>query len=434
MNSIRTLCALAVAVAIASRPVSAQDAQLEKREIQLPAPVANTAVGGNGRYLAMHFPELRQVGVFDLEQEEITFFVRLLEDHVLFAADRESLIVITRESRLLQRWNLATGQREQEAAFPIDGALKTIAMGAGSSGPLLVFHADNLEAVNNAHYSLMDLKTLKVTPIEGVVHNKSYRDIVHIRASSDGKVFGMWCTSHTPTGMVSVRIKGRQATTKYQHDSVGHVVPGARGEFLFTKSGVFTSDLQSAPHEGVTERSFCVPAVTGPMFVQLEDEQFKLRAGDKTIATAPVNLRISNIDERWSRSDMTMDKRVVLAPEVNRLAYLPIDRPDVIEVFSLGGEAMTKSVGVAGLRVTSDPPIEAKTGEQLQYRIETTAADADLKYELSASPDGMQVSPDGVITWTVPASYDRITARVILIITDAEGQALQHGFVMRVGR
>ncbi len=432
MNKIVILSIWAPLLAAYARSSAGQaPPRLAKHDVQLPAAVASIAIGGNGRYLALHFPELRRLGVFDLAREEIAFVVRLLEDNVLFAANRDSLIVITRESGLMQRWNLETGKREQETAFPIDDVLKAVAMGAASNGPLMVFHAHGLARQAKAHYSLIDPETLEVTRIQ-----KPLRDgqTVHIRASGDGRLFGLWRAGVSPTGMVSLWIKREEITTHYLHESVGHVVPGAGGDLLFTAKGIFTADLQSAPHEGVDERSFCVPAVTGPMFVVMNLQQLEVRAGGQTVATVPAtSLRRDPMSERWLLSDMTVDKRIVLAPAVNRLALLSITKPDVIEVYRFAAETLTKSAGAAVLRVASEPPVETQKGERLEYRVETTAGDSDVEFELIVGPDGMQVSPNGVVTWQVPADYDRITARVILVVKDASsGRQVRHGFVVRV--
>ena len=57
---------------------------------------------------------------------------------VLFAAGLEKLLVLLPETNVLQRWDLARGEREVATTIDVTGTAKRIAMGSASAGPLLI--------------------------------------------------------------------------------------------------------------------------------------------------------------------------------------------------------------------------------------------------------------------------------------------------------
>lgn len=405
--------------------------QLQKRVVELPRDVVNVAVGGSGRYLALEFSDSSRFGLFDLQKETLAFDVQALEEDALFSANRDSLIVINRESGLMQRWKLETGERLPEVEFPIDQILQAIATGAASSRRLMVKHAEGMGRFDKAHYSLVDLASLNVTGIDAKVYHSKSGDNVRIRASSHGQLYGL-CAINPVIGLQTVRLKGDEVVTLYRNAMVGHVVPGPDGQLIFTAAGIFNASLEFAPHEGVTNQSICVPAITGPWFVLMNRQRLEVRVGGQVIATvSDTSLLGDEQIDNMSQSDMSIDKRIVLASEADRLAVLPAKTPKTIEIYDFGPQLQQSRL--QALKITSQPPLTAKRGALLKYPILTTNAGKErLRYELIRGPDGMQITSDGVVTWDVPKNYNRKTAFVSINVSRQSRFALRHGFVFRI--
>jgi hypothetical protein len=54
------------------------------KEVKLPGTVANLCVGGNGRYILLHFADLRKIGVFDINELKIAGYIPANDDDVRF--------------------------------------------------------------------------------------------------------------------------------------------------------------------------------------------------------------------------------------------------------------------------------------------------------------------------------------------------------------
>src|SRR5262249_7086511 len=151
-----------------------------------------------------------------------------------------------------------------------------------------------------------------------------YRDCVHIRASADGRAFGMWCTSHTPTGLCALLLGGGEAQSSYEHTSVGHVVPDATGRAFCTAAGLFTP--QGKPAAGTPR--FLLPAPEGDYCLRLRPgPQARpvtvYRAGQARPLAELDNVGVTVGTEQWYTHDFTDDKRVHFYPATHLLVTVP---------------------------------------------------------------------------------------------------------------
>ena len=55
-----------------------------------------------------------------------------------------------------------------------------------------------------------------------------------------------------------------------------------------------------------------------------------------------------------------------------------------------------------------------------------------LKVKLESGPDGMKVSPEGEVTWAVPADFEGPAPEVLVSIGDASGRQTFHTFAVAV--
>jgi hypothetical protein len=104
----------------------------------------------------------------------------------------------------------------------------------------------------------------------------------------------------------------------------------------------------------------------------------------------------------------------------------------VLQRFDLE-EALDK-LGVDYLFVTSTPPTHVKSGSRFEYTVAVKSKKGGVTYRLDSGPDGMSVSPTGVITWNVPADMASGSVSVILSVKDATAQERFHSFPLKIER
>jgi hypothetical protein len=421
---------------------------------ELPAPIGDVAVGGGGRFLILSLPSVRKLAVFDVNEAKVVHYIGIAEDGIKFTAGRDKLMVVLPGSNIVQRWSLATFEREGTAVLPIKGEVRALSMGSASAGPL-VLHTKQ-EFGFGAGLAFVDVATLR--PIEvgwvqggGLPH---IGDNMHIRGSPDGRAFGLWCTSHTPSGLTLLTLVGTNgARALYDHSSVGHLIPVPEAKVVYTGLGLFSDELKAVPGERPEAYSF-LPAVRGPYYLgfpspyayrpppppgrQASPEPPRrlsvfLQGDGRPFATLP-DVELPALRERgemWVPNDFTYDKRIHLIPEAKLVVVLPTSN-DRLVVYRFDADAALEKSGLDYLFVTSRAPPTARRGERFVYPLEVRSRHGGLKYKLESGPPGMTVSDGGKIAWRVPAGGVEPEVTVIVAIRDARGRECFHTFTVQV--
>lgn len=133
---------------------------------KLPEAARALRVGGGGRYLVMHFPKTRRLGIFDANEARLTRFITVPDGEPFFAAGMRKLVVYSPDDKMLTRFDLVTGRREAARKLDTpDGAVEAFCMGHSSAGPLLI-------GVKDKGAGLYDIETFKELelPTEGLPH------------------------------------------------------------------------------------------------------------------------------------------------------------------------------------------------------------------------------------------------------------------------
>jgi hypothetical protein len=314
----------------------------DKVERKLAAPVADVAVGGAGRYLLLHQPTSHRLAVFDVNAAEVVGHIPVKEDDAKFAAGLEDVVVVLPRAGTIERWSLRTLERDVAATLPVQGVIRSVAMGSASRGPLLVHAATGAEQLSPASFALVNVETMR--PAEGDIKPPPpmaafSRDLWHVRASANGKVFGLWCTSHIPTGMGVFVLSGADAKAYYSHNSFGHVVPGPDGGLLFTGAGMYSPRVQLFEQRKSDEA--LIPSCHGDYWLKLPPAG---RGGEVTVhargRTRPV-ATLSDFEPKVPKEDaikhdFTFDKRVHLIPEARVIVTIPASN-DRLVLYRFGG-------------------------------------------------------------------------------------------------
>jgi hypothetical protein len=305
----------------------------DKVERLLEAPVSDVAVGGAGRYFVLHLPRVQKLAVFDVNAAKVVGSIPIPEEDARFTAGLEDVVVVLPRAKTIERWSLRTLEREVAATLPVKGVIKAVAMGSASKGPLLVHAAVGSEALDSAFLALLNTETLK--PIFAELNTQiatimmgSYRDLVHLRASADGRVFGLWCTSHSPTGMGVVVYSEAVTRTFYAHKDVGYVVPSPDGKAVYTRFGNYVLQAQGQPGEMPETGGAMLPASLGDQYLNLtgagpaRGPTIEAPGKEKPIATFP-DLGLPGPRDHTLPHDFTYDKHIHLVPEARLLLTIP---------------------------------------------------------------------------------------------------------------
>jgi hypothetical protein len=85
------------------------------------------------------------------------------------------------------------------------------------------------------------------------------------------------------------------------------------------------------------------------------------------------------------------------------------------------------------LFVASRPPV-AVAGKRLDHRLDVRSRKGGVKVTLTAGPDGLGVTPEGRLTWDVPANFGEPEVEVTVTLRDVGGQEMPHRFIVPVVR
>jgi hypothetical protein len=321
---------------------------------KLSEPMDDVAVGGAGRYLVLRLPKARKLTVFDVSAAKIAGHIPLAEEGALFAAGLEDVLVVLPGAATIERWSLKTLERDVAATLPIQGVIKSIAMGSASHGPLLIHWAVGTQPLDRAVFTSINTETMKAVVEEikmppACMLGGHYRDLVHMRAAANGQVFGMWCTSHTPSGAAMIAITNTGANSHYLHSDEGHILPSPDGKTVFTRygkrppvvefsqlsrtgtallpacSGNYYLELPQANKAGnpipggvaLPGQPAKPPTDTTHQVVIYSTEQGKPIATLNDLQLPPL------MGEQWIKHDFTFDKRIHLIPEARLVITIP---------------------------------------------------------------------------------------------------------------
>ena len=404
-------------------------------ELKLPGTVTDTAVGGGGRYWCLLIPELKQIAIFDANAGKVAKYIRLTDRNACMAAGMNKLLVVYPDTETVVRYDLATFEEEKSDKLPFRGTVRQMCLGSASAGPMLVAYAKGTGPTDRMPATLLDIVTFKEYDISkpggrARALSCSVRDSVHFRASPDGRVYGAWITSHTPTGFNVLAVSESGLTGSFEGTSVGQVVPAGNG-WLLTKDGAHTPDLKRFGSKG--EDGARVPAPYGDWYMLLTSKGGErpvtrvrvCRTNDTTPFLDLGEIGFALGSDAWTKIDLTQDKRVLFSPEVGLIAWLGSanDRMS-LRKFDLQAE-LDKSGGDYFL-VVGRPPAAAP-GKRFAYKPDVRTKKGGAKVKLDGGPAGMTVADDGTLSWDVPADWAG-RERVYLSVTDAAGRLVYHAF------
>ena len=432
------------------KPSPLEDA---KKRIPLPGTITDVVQARGGEFLLITLGTDKKLVVIDLVSASIAKILPLSSDDVVVAGTMDHIVVMDRTRNIFERYTINGFKREAATKPQFSGVVKSITAGSASQGPILVHRSVGTDALAQASFVAMDLKSFKELPIatKNSGQFSSFRDFVHVRASSNGRVFGMWATSHSPQGIQSVVLTEKQMLVKYEHDSAGHVVPSADGTHLLTGArGVFTAGLKSlAKNASRSSHVPCaptshprfyitIPASPGAQINMGSDAYKGVRAGVHELGSEAALLDLPDLllnaskatdDGSWAKNDLSLDKRVFLNLSLSRLVSVPFTNDSIVlQEFNFNKEL--KKSGLDYFFVSSTPVRTFAPEKTYSYQVAVESNKNKLKFELASGPEKMEITSKGKVTWKVPADFKEETVDVIISVSNGESMQTYDTFTI----
>ncbi len=399
---------------------------------KLPSTIHDLCLGAGGRLLIFHFHKLHLLGLFDRDQAKFIGYIPMPEDSV-FAAGLEHLIIVEKTKKLIHRWNLKTLQRERTAVLNLrpESTIAWIAMGYASKGPLCISYT-HAQAVP----TLFDLKTLEPRAL----HVEKFQKIgIHaesvVRASRDGSIFTFWAPKEAEQRSL---LLGKAFAVLHENRARGWgLVGGPNAEYIFSSGGIINLEMQKITPP---PNRWFVPAVgSGTLCLSVRSQPHPTnRLKDMEFVRIhvvpdprPILLLKHALTPQRSEShnaqkqSLSYDKRLLLYPDEDLIITIPkINDRLILHRFDLDSEL--GKLGTDYLLVVSDPPRRARIGTIYRHTLDVRSSQGGLRFRLEAAPEGMTISPEGTIRWSVPSYVEDEKHRVVVAVTDhAEREALK---------
>lgn len=412
------------------------------KTIPMPGSVTDAVYARGGQYLLVVLGVQKKLVVLNVSKASVEKILPLSSDDVVVVGTMNHIVVLDRKKNIIEKYGLDNYTRQLAVKPPFAGVVKSMVAGSASNGPILVHRAAGTDALANATFAVIDLAKFKELPVASgnTGHYSSFRDMVHMRASNNGRVFGMWCTSHSPSGVQSMILTDNSLLTKYEHDSVGHVVPNADGSHILTGAGVYSSGLKRLNKSG-NVRTFCLPTSHPRFILTLPTGSYgegKSNGGgiheigsDAALFNLP-DLQLGSpgsSGEGWVAHDFTIDKRVFLNVESHALVSIPYANDSVlIQEFDVRKELRNSQLDY--FFVSSTPNRGCTPGKAYAYQVEVESNRKKFKFEIASGPDKMTISPKGKVSWNVPRDFKDESVDVIVSISDGESLQTYDSFTI----
>lgn len=358
-----------------------------------------------GAYLLMHFPAMGKLGVFNVAQAKFDTYLPVPEN-ALFTAGGVTLLVYLPTDRVFQIYDLRTLQRISSKPSRIIGVITDIEMGLFHSESVLISYADSTEALANRHYGVLNLSTFTVLDFKGnMVHNRSYRDNIHLRIDENFTGFVSWATSHSPSGFIFGPLSARGIKEVfYEHSSFGSLALDKQCQRVYSSHrGIL--NLQGEVVKEFPGASL-FPVQGGHFFLEVNKKQVTVREplgySEVTRFELPFEFKTSG----WSKNNLTDDRLVLGCAPLNRACFIDI-KGLALYIFELGLGQNVENVRQALEGVARGTLWTSKLTHPAGTKVTVEDAPAGLKYDAKTM----------TLSWPIPASQPAGSVTVLLSVT-----------------
>lgn len=381
-------------------PVGPTTFAADRGTLLLDGGVVNT-VGraAGGRYLLLRTSRDGAIHLFDPNAGQVVRKFDTGASNALFAGSASKLFVYKRQpgGGELQRWNLESGAREQDAkvgGVPPDA----VVVGAGVDGPVYLFNAP---ANGVASARVIDPDTLAPVNQFAVPDWRPDAD-VHVRPSDDGSMVALGSSA----GVRVVRLGPAGFTGMSPVWGSALATPARNGGAVYATGGLF--DPRGTPKGGVTRYAFPTAHGSG-LFLTLDEGPFnKSLAGPLQLHLAAAPGSAAELEDfplpGGLRVDDTgtlpPDQRIHLWPAAGLAAVILPGGEGKVTLAKIDVAALLKETGAAYLVIRTEPRLWAARGAEWRYAPAAwTSAKGAQTVTLKSGPPGMQVQANQLV-WT----------------------------------
>ncbi len=262
------------------------------RTIKLPATVTSWCVGGNGRYVVMHFDELQKLGILDVNELKIIGYLTVTDTKTKFAAGATKLLTVDNANKTIIRWDLATQTKELSQTIESKTGIGKLFLGSACAGPAYAIPEDTYKEP----FKIIDTETLATQEYQ--YHSKAFT--LHLQRTSDflgavssnGKTVSIWHPISQDRYAFQFQADGFRTiefenSLSWRTGSLGGgIFPNADGQLLYTASYLYRQNgtLIEKRIEPSTRysTSAILPAVHGPFCLQFSEKSIELKTqGDQ---------------------------------------------------------------------------------------------------------------------------------------------------------
>ena len=396
-----------------SRPFQIVPPQFEGKShvVGLPAKPDQVVFGGGGRFVVANIPDKQVIAVVDVCRAQIVKYISV-KGRALCAAGSHKLIIVLPDQRRLERWDLATFEREQTAPIGPNLDIHDAAMGSASDGPVLLVSGTRQPKPKFA-LLMVDINRLVEVPMAGLKGEAWKIDSGEfaLRASSDGRTFTGHRPHHEPHPVYVLRLEPKAMTSIVLKDL--SLVPSADGSLLFSPMAIY--DAQGAAIKRVVSGRFST-AENAAYFLHTEGDKvaFCLTTTRQVVGTANIG--------GWSQHSYVPRADLVVSMG-SHFAQINLWRVDL-------AEQIQKSEGNV-LFIESVPPRSVRRNQPFAYQLSARSKSGMVRYALVDGPKGMTISDTGLLEWTAPG-YATPPADVTVSATDSSGQTVKQTFTVLV--
>jgi hypothetical protein len=334
-------------------------------------------------------------------------------------------LVVVRRDGTVERWSLATFEREATGELNLKVPPVAVAMGSASNGPLVVSGVDWPRLGETAFFDVLTMNRIEMLFHPHGFFNTSPN--VYLRASADGRTFA--CVPDGFDGNTQTCVWSGGRVRKYFGQGGSFPVPGPDGRTLYSSTGIFAVDVRPLAANGTP----CLPAHHGPYYLTLPRPDgagrgavsVHLEGDDRPFASLPgVDLPAGR--PAGDKDKLLRDRRVHLIPDAHLFVTIPPGN-DRLVLRRFDPEQALEASGLDYLAITSRAPTQATRGANYTYRL-AVKAKKGVSYQVTSGPRGATIDGAGQLTWPVPADFPDHEAEIVVAVRDAGGREVRHGF------
>jgi Trypsin-like peptidase domain len=316
------------------------------RAVKIPEEVTDMKLAYGGAYLLLRYSVRKELGVVDLAAGKLLAPIPTPDNKTVFAAGGKYVAFYSPSNKTFERWDLEKRKRVNRAVSKVPGLVSHMAMGLNEGGQALISYAKGTGALDRRAYAMLDLETMQHQDCKGRFHNNSYRDRIHIRTNPDLTAVTMWCTSHSPQGLIFGARKDRNSpwTVGYEHSSYGSLVPSHDGTRVYSSRGsVLTPGGRTVKR---LHGSQLLPVQGTNLLLKLDSTgRMTVLSSDLRQLTKEVKSPVKVALSRWERSAFTRDRQMPVSGVAGCVVFLDNNAPE-IKLLDLGLSFKGKDIAV----------------------------------------------------------------------------------------